>query len=546
MEKLTEIKGHFVDIRGREIYPAAIAIESGRIAAVRRIPEAGVPQEYILPGFVDAHIHIESSMLTPYQFARKALCHGTVATISDPHEIGNVMGLEGVQYMIDDARDAELKFHFGAPSCVPATGFETSGSVIDSSDIATLMASDDICYLAEVMNYPGVLARDPEVMAKIAAAHAVGKPVDGHAPGLMGEDARQYIAAGISTDHECYTIEEALDKIKFGMKILIREGSAAKNFEALHPLIASHPKELMFCSDDKHPDDLLVGHIDELVRRALGLGYDLFDVLAIACMHPVEHYGMKVGQLRPGDPADFIVVDHPDSFQVKRTVIDGKVVATAEASFLEPKAAVIVNQFSTSRKQESEFVISGDGKAFPVIRALDGQLITEWVELNLPSEGGNIQSDPAQDALKIAVVNRYRDAPVSVGFIQNFGLKSGAIASTVGHDSHNIIAVGVDDTAICRAVNLLIENKGGLSAIDGGEEMLIPLPIAGIMSDGTADEIGKEYEAIDAFVKGMGCSLSAPYMTLSFMALLVIPKIKMSDLGLFDAEKFEFIYQPAT
>ena len=539
MENLTEIKGHLIDIAGREIYPAAIVIESGHIASVTRIAEA--PQQYILPGFVDAHIHIESSMLTPYEFARMALRHGTVATISDPHEIGNVLGLEGVQYMIDNGRDAHLKFHFGAPSCVPATAFETSGATIDAADIAELMASDDIWYLAEVMNYPGVLAGDPEVMAKIKAAQDVGKPVDGHAPGLMGEDARRYIAAGISTDHECFTLPEALDKLKYGMKILIREGSAAKNFEALHPLIASHPGELMFCSDDKHPDDLVVGHIDELVRRALGEGYDLFDVLAIACIHPVKHYQMDVGLLQPGDPADFIVVDHPESFRVQQTVIGGSIVATAEQSFLGPKEARIVNHFSTSLMEEEDFAIQGDGKAVPVIQALDGQLITERVDLDLPSLGGIVQSDPGQDVLKIAVINRYHDAPVAIGFIQNFGLKTGAIASTVAHDSHNLIAIGVDDASICRAVNLLIENKGGLSAIDGNDELLIPLPIAGIMSDGTAEEIGKEYDEIDARVKGMGCGLKAPYMTLSFMALLVIPKIKMSDKGLFDAEKFEFI-----
>lgn len=528
-----------IDIAEREIYPAAIVIESGHIASVTRIAEA--PQQYILPGFVDAHIHIESSMLTPYEFARMALRHGTVATISDPHEIGNVLGLEGVQYMIDNGRDAHLKFHFGAPSCVPATAFETSGATIDAADIAELMSSDDIWYLAEVMNYPGVLAGDPEVMAKIKAAHDVGKPVDGHAPGLMGEDARKYIAAGITTDHECFTLPEALDKLKYGMKILIREGSAAKNFEALHPLIASHPGELMFCSDDKHPDDLVVGHIDELVRRALGEGYDLFDVLSIACIHPVKHYQMDVGLLQPGDPADFIVVDHPESFRVQQTVIGGSIVATAEKSFLGPKEARIVNHFSTSLMEEADFAIQGDGKAVPVIRALDGQLITERVDLDLPTVGGIVQSDPGQDVLKIAVINRYHDAPVAIGFIQNFGLKTGAIASTVAHDSHNLIAVGVDDASICRAVNLLINNKGGLSAIDGNDELLIPLPIAGIMSDGTAEDIGREYDEIDTRVKGMGCGLKAPYMTLSFMALLVIPKIKMSDKGLFDAEKFEFI-----
>lgn len=542
MEKITEISGHFIDIRAREIYPASISISEGKILKVERIAEA--PQQYILPGFVDAHIHIESSMLTPYEFARIALRHGTVATISDPHEIGNILGLEGVQYMIDNGRDAHLKFHFGAPSCVPATAFETSGATIDAADIKELMASDDIWYLAEVMNYPGVLNKDPEVMAKIEAAHAVGKPVDGHAPGLRGELARQYIEAGISTDHECFTHAEALDKLGFGMKILIREGSAAKNFEALHPLIKSHPTELMFCSDDKHPDDLLVGHIDDLVRRSLAHGHDLFDVLAIACIHPVEHYKMDVGLLQPGDSADFIVIDNPESFRVQQTIIGGVVVANAQESFLGPKVHPIVNQFSTNQKSSSDFSIQGTGESIPVIQALDGQLITERIDLALPVVDGLIQTDPTQDVLKIAVVNRYHDAPVAVGFIRNFGLRAGAIASTVAHDSHNLIAVGADDESICRAVNLLIDSKGGLSAVRDQEDHVIPLPIAGIMSDGTGEEIGKAYEQIDAFAKGLGCGLRAPFMTLSFMALLVIPKIKISDLGLFDAESFQFLYKP--
>ena len=483
-------------------------------------------------------------MLTPYEFSRLALRHGTVATISDPHEIANILGVPGVEYMIANAALTPLKFHFGAPSCVPATSFETSGATIDATQIAELMASDDIWYLAEVMNYPGVLAKDPEVMAKIAAAQAVGKPVDGHAPGLRGEAAGRYIAAGISTDHECFTLEEALDKLGFGMKILIREGSAAKNFEALHPLIGTHPAELMFCSDDKHPDDLLVSHLDALVRRSLTLGYDLFDVLAIACIHPVEHYGMEVGLLQPGDPADFIVVDHPDTMQVQKTVIAGECVYDGKETFLSSRSHPTPNNFSTSRKSPADFRVAGDGKDFPVIQALDGQLITNRVNVDLPVEDGALQSDPGQDALKIAVINRYQEAPVAVGFIRGYGLQGGALASTVAHDSHNLIVVGVDDESICRAVNLLVDCKGGLSAVNGTEEHVIPLPIAGIMSDKSGEKIGKAYEEIDAFVRAMGCGLKAPYMTLSFMALLVIPSIKMSDKGLFDAEAFQFIYQP--
>ncbi|MCL4110639.1 UNVERIFIED_CONTAM: hypothetical protein GTU68_057260 [Idotea baltica] len=480
-------------------------------------------------------------MLVPYEFARIALRHGTVATISDPHEIANVLGLEGVEYMIQNGKHVPLKFHFGAPSCVPATAFETAGATINAEDITTLLASDDIWYLAEMMNYPGVLFEDPEVMAKIAAAHKIGKPVDGHAPGLRGDDAKKYIAAGISTDHECFTLEEAQDKLGFGMKILIREGSAAKNFKALHPLIADHHENLMFCSDDKHPDDLLVGHINELVVRALKLGYDLFDVLTIACINPVHHYKMEVGLLQVGDAADFIVVNSPEEMQVLKTVIGGQVVAESGTSCLAARKHRIVNQFEATPKKPLDFIVRGDGKSVDVIRALDGQLITEKAVLDLPVESGMVQTDLSQDTLKIAVVNRYHDAPVATGFIQNYGLRQGAIASTVAHDSHNIIVVGVDDVSISRAVNLLVECKGGLSAVAGEREEVIPLPVAGLMSDGSGEEIGRAYETIDAFVKGLGCGLRAPFMTLSFMALLVIPKIKMSDLGLFDAESFQFL-----
>jgi len=539
LETLDQIEGQFIDIPNRRIYPARISVKEGFIASIEELAEA--PSHHILPGFIDSHIHIESSMLVPYEFARIALRHGTVATISDPHEIANVLGLEGIEYMIQNGKHVPLKFHFGAPSCVPATAFETAGATIDAKDIKTLLASDDIWYLAEMMNYPGVLSQDPEVMAKIEAAHEIGKPVDGHAPGLKGEAAEQYIAAGISTDHECFTLEEALDKLKFGMKILIREGSAAKNFDALHPLIADHAEHLMFCSDDKHPDDLLIGHINELVVRALKLGYDLFDVLTMACINPVNHYKMEVGLMREGDAADFIVVDNPDEMKVLQTVIGGQLVAKEGRSCLSARKHKIVNQFETDPKSPSDFQVYGDGKAVEIIRALDGQLITEKLILDLPVTDGLVQADPSQDVLKIAVVNRYRNAPVATGFIQNYGLHRGAIASTVAHDSHNIIVVGADDESITRAVNLLVACKGGLSAVADDREEVIPLPVAGLMSDGSGEEIGHAYEGIDAFVKGLGCGLRAPFMTLSFMALLVIPKIKMSDLGLFDAESFQFI-----
>jgi adenine deaminase len=534
-----KIAGNIIDIPNRRIFKGEITIENERIINIRAVENA--PDHYILPGFIDAHIHIESSMLVPYEFAKIALAHGTVATISDPHEIANVLGIEGVYYMIENAKEAKLKFHFGAPSCVPATSFETAGATIDAEGVKTLLENDAIFYLSEMMNYPGVLFNDKEVMQKIAYAKAIGKPIDGHAPGLRGETAKTYISAGISTDHECFTLEEALDKLGFGMKILIREGSAAKNYEALHPLISQYADKLMFCSDDKHPDNLLVGHINELVTRSLINGYDLFDVLQMACINPIEHYDMKVGYLREGDLADFIVVNNLKEFKVLQTYINGEKVAENGQVFLEKKTHSIVNNFNIQPKQVSDFQYFGNGANIPIINALDGQLITEKSFADLPTSNGQILPDLQNDLLKICVVNRYREAPVAIGFIKNFNLKNGAIASTVGHDSHNIIAVGTSDEQICRAVNLLIAQKGGLSAVAEKEEKVIALPIAGLMSDLSCLEIGTAYAAIDAMVKTMGCTLHAPYMTLSFMALLVIPKIKMSDLGLFDAEKFEFL-----
>ena len=535
------ISGKIIDIFGKTIFKGSVHWANGKITAIRE--EKDVPDQTILPGFIDAHIHIESSMLTPYEFARIALTHGTVATVSDPHEIANVCGTAGVYYMLDDARDARLKFFFGAPSCVPATSFETSGAVIDSGSIEMLLRDERIFYLAEMMNYPGVLNGDPEVLKKITHAKKMDKRIDGHAPGLRGEEAARYIAAGISTDHECVTREEALDKISHGMKILIREGSAAKNFEALYLLINEYPNNVMLCSDDKHPDDLMEGHIDALVRRALNDGMDLYNVLRAACINPVLHYNLPVGLLRPGDPADFIVVDSEESFRVKQTYINGERVAEDGRCVLPSKKHPAINQFHAAEKNITDFILPADGKDIRVIEALDGQLITREIPVNSNtlSKNGNLNSNVSQDVLKISVVNRYASAPPAMAFIKNFGLQRGAIAGTVAHDSHNIIAVGVTDEDICNAVNLLIRNKGGLCVIDGVQEMLLPLPIAGLMSDQDCTTAGLAYSALDKKAKELGCRLRAPFMTLSFMALLVIPSLKLSDKGLFDVNRFRFV-----
>jgi adenine deaminase len=540
MQAAYSVSGRIIDIHNKEIFEGTVQVENGRISKIVR--EATTATNYILPGFVDAHVHVESSMLVPSEFARLAVVHGTIATISDPHEIGNVLGVKGVEYMIENGKKTPFKFYFGAPSCVPATPFETAGAEITAADIEELFKRDEIVYLAEMMNWPGVLHRDPVVMEKIELAKKYGKAVDGHAPGLMGEQAKLYASAGITTDHECFTAEEALDKLAVGMKILIREGSAAKNFEALIPLLPEHYQNIMFCSDDKHPDNLVEGHINLLVKRALAKGNDLFNVLQAACVNPVEHYKMKVGLLRENDPADFIVVDNLDNFNVLATYINGEIVAQIGKSNIAFTESETINNFNTSPKTIDQFRIpAADAHKIRVIEAFDGQLITKEGIVAPKVENGFIVSDVASDVLKITVVNRYQEAEPAVAFIKNIGLKQGAIASSVGHDSHNIIAVGVDDESIVRAVNLIINAKGGVSAVAGEKEQLLPLPVAGIMSAEDGYKVAEAYSTIDKMSKDMGSNLASPFMTLSFMALLVIPSLKLSDKGLFNGDTFSFV-----
>lgn len=541
---LFSIAGNLVDIHTERIYPADLIIENGKIKSIRETHDSKLAtHDYILPGFIDAHVHIESSMLVPSEFARLAVVHGTVATVSDPHEIANVCGMEGVEFMIKNGKAVPFKFHFGAPSCVPATIFETAGASLDSNDVKKLLISKDIHYLSEMMNFPGVLNEDEEVMKKIDAAHRLLKPVDGHAPGLRGDDAKKYIAAGITTDHECFTREEALDKLQNGMKIIIREGSAAKNFEALISLLNDYPNQMMFCSDDKHPDSLVRGHINQLCSRAIAKRINLFKVLRAACINPVLHYKMNVGILREGDAADFIIVKDLVNFEVTQTYIDGNVVAENGHTKIESVKPLPINNFSCSKKSSKDFEVKyKDYRPGTIaIEALDGQLITNKASFMPMRENGNIVSDAQQDILKIVAVNRYRDAPVSKAFIKNFGLKSGALASSVAHDSHNVVAVGTTDESICEAVNMVIENKGGVSFVTDDSQLIVPLPVAGLMSTDDGYKIAAQYSHIDKAVKQAGCTLSAPFMTLSFMALLVIPHLKLSDLGLFDGDKFELI-----
>lgn len=541
------LQGHIVDIEAKNIFWGEVVIAGGKIVSVYPLTEEKEKPSatnYILPGFIDSHVHIESSMLVPSEFAKLAVVHGTVATISDPHEIANVCGMEGVEYMIANGKTVPFKFHFGAPSCVPATIFETAGAALYAEDVDRLLQKDDIFYLSEMMNFPGVLFGDEEVYKKIASAKKYGKPVDGHAPGLRGDDARKYIAAGISTDHECFTAEEALDKLQAGMKIMIREGSAAKNFEALVDLMHEHYAMMMFCSDDKHPDSLAEGHINQLCARAVAKGVDVFKVLQAACINPVQHYNMRSGLLQPGDAADLIIVEDLVNFKVVKTYINGELVAANGRSLISSPAAELLNNFDCGEKDITAFqfpVADFNGPVY-AIEALDGQLITNKITCEPIIQDGFYASDTAHDILKIVVVNRYTHVPVAKSFIKNFGLKQGAIASSVAHDSHNIVAVGVDDASICKAVNLVIKERGGVSAVSNQQQMVLGLPVAGLMSNDDGYKVADAYTTIDKMVKeDLGSTLLAPFMTLSFMALLVIPHIKLSDKGLFDGDDFKFI-----
>ena len=536
------VKGNIVDLHRGRVFSGEIYLESERI--VRIEPREETLDRFVVPGFVDAHIHIESSLLAPAEFARAASVHGTVATVSDPHEIANVLGLEGVDYMIRESRRAGLKIFYGAPSCVPATTFESAGAVLDAAAVAELLARPEILFLSEVMNFPGVLNGDPDLLAKIAAAKKLGKPVDGHAPQLRNPRAAAYAAAGISTDHECTSLAEALDKIAAGMKILIREGSAARNYAALEPLLFSHPDHCMFCSDDLHPDTLALGHINLLVRRAVAAGLPALTALRVACLNPVEHYRLPVGLLREGDPADFLVVEDLRDFRVLETWVGGRRIARKGESLLPYEIPPLLNRFAAAPVAPSALRIPCAKAAVPVevIAVQEGQLVTGRETHEMRARSGGLVSDTGRDLLKIAVLNRYHPSVrPALGFITHFGLKRGAIASSIAHDSHNIIAVGVSDDAISRAINLIVSHRGGVCAVSDDNECILPLPIAGLMSEREAPVAAAGYAAVEQFARDLGSPLAAPLMTLSFMALLVIPELKLSDQGLFDGVNFRFV-----
>ena len=532
-----QVSGQIVDVVNSRIFKGTVFVENCKIVNV--IEEENDSDQLIMPGFVDSHIHIESSLLVPTEFARLAVVHGTVATVSDPHEIANVLGIEGVKYMIATGKMSPLKFYFGAPSCVPATSFETAGAVLDSKAVDELLSMDDIKYLGEMMNYPGVIFNDNEVVEKINSAKRHNKPVDGHAPLLSGDDLVKYCNTGITTDHECSSLHEAREKIALGMTMQIREGSAAKNFDALIPLIEESPENIMFCSDDMHPHELVNGHINRLVKKSISLGYNILDILKTATMTPIKHYNLEVGLLQKNDPADFIVVDNFIDFNILKTYIDGKLVAENNKSLIEETEIDAINNFKTENVDIDDFKVYDEGKNVKIINVISGELLTEKSIGRPKSVNDNLVSDVENDILKIAVVNRYEKKKIALGFIKNFGLKKGAIASSVAHDSHNIVVVGCSDEEMANAANMIINAKGGLVAWCHEKNICIPLPVAGLMTNADGHKIAADYQALVSLSKEFGSTLSDPFMTLGFMSLLVIPKLKLSDKGLFDCEKFE-------
>jgi adenine deaminase len=540
MEKrFKNISGNIVDLIKKTIFPGTLEISDGRIVNI--IKDSHPYNTFIIPGFVDSHIHIESSLLIPSCFAQIAVTHGTTATVSDPHEIANVMGMEGIWFMIDNSKTVPLKFYFGAPSCVPATPFETSGAILNAEDVHHILAHKDIYGLSEMMNVQGVINRQPDIISRIHSAHELGKPVDGHAPALRGSVLKKYSELGISTDHECIDCDEAEEKIACGMKILIREGSAARNFDSLFPLVNKFPEHCMFCTDDLHPDDLIKGHINSLVKRAIKGGADIVNVLRCASVNPVIHYGLDVGLLQEGDSADFLEVDDLENLNIIRTWINGQIVADEKRALFPLSEVKPVNNFSVKKKSRFSFFFHNTNEKIDIIEVYDGQLITHWLHEVPKVSHNNVISDVSRDILKIAVINRYQDAPPALGFVKNFGLKRGALASSVAHDSHNIVAVAVTDDDLCRAVNLIIEHKGGLALIDGKNEKILPLPIAGIMTADVPQQVADKYAELNEHAKMLGSHLRAPFMTLSFMSLIVIPSLKLSDKGLFDVNKWTFV-----
>jgi adenine deaminase len=541
MKKENIVVGVIYDPISRVLIPGKILIEKGKIGKIER--DDCIKGPIILPGFVDSHIHIESSMLLPVEFSRIAKRHGTIAVVADPHEIANVAGVEGIDFMINNSKDAEIQFYFGAPSCVPASPFDDCYKVIDSVEIEKMLIRDDIYFLGEMMNFPGVINSDQDVISKIEAAKRYGKQVDGHAPGLKAESLSKYIRAGITTDHECFTLEEAEEKISKGMKVLIREGSAAKNFNTLNPLVNKNPEVTMVCTDDCHPEDLIEGHINNLVKKSLAIGYNIFDIIQVVSVNPIKHYRLDLGLLQVGDSADFIVVDNLVDLRILASYVKGVNILENEKTDSHETKKYNLEYVFTKKIDVGDLKLAPRTNKLKAIDVIEGELVTKEIVYNIKTQNQSVISDIENDILKIVVVNRYKEKEVFVGFIKGFGLKKGAIAESIAHDSHHIIAVGVDDRSIFKVLEYVINQKGGLCYFDDSDIWGLPLPIYGLISDEPAEIVAKKYKGINAKVAKDGCLLKAPFMTLSFMALSVIPNLKITPKGLFDVNRFKFIDQ---
>lgn len=559
-----------LDVITDSIYPARISVEGGFFKEIVPIvinddSELDIPG-IILPGFIDSHIHIESTMLTPAQFAKLAVRFGTTSVVCDPHEIANVAGTDGIDFMIENSKSVPFNFYFSIPSCVPATCFETSGAILDSETIGELLKKDEAVALGEMMNFPGVINGDGEVLAKLEKAKELGKPIDGHAPLLSGKDLDKYIAEHISTDHECSNFAEAIEKKEKGMKIMVREGSSAKNMEALfdfsdrldywknHESFGKMPNEVLekrihlpifdfIVSDDKHTTDLIKGHLNESIKKAIDLEISPISAIEMVTVNPSTHYNLNTGVIVKGMQADYVVVDNLNDLNILKTYVAGKCVFDGENVLFDVEETEFKNTFDVSKKESEDFEISCDEPSADVnvIRCFNGELITEAESATLETKNGFVQPDLEEDILKIAVVERYGGNSIANGFITGFNLKKGAIASSVAHDSHNIVVVGTNSEDMANAVNCLIDNEGGFAIVDGDFEDSLALPIAGLMTNEDSHEVAEKLEKLHKTAADFGCKLDSPFMTMSFMALLVIPAIKISDKGLFDCINFEFI-----
>ena len=565
-----QFTSYILDVLTDSVYPARITIEDGifkEIVPIQVGEETEIDVEgLMLPGFIDSHIHIESSMMTPAQFAKVAVRHGTTAVVCDPHEIANVHGIDGVEFMIENASTVPFNFYFAAPSCVPATSFETSGAVLDSDDIEYLLQKPEVVALAEMMNFPGVIGADEEVLEKLRIARKYNKPIDGHAPLVSGKELDKYIEQGIVTDHECSNFLEAIEKKQKGMKIMVRDGSSAKDMDALFDFsqrieffknqdsFGIIPTEVLsrrlhspifdfIVSDDKNPRDLVNGHLNESVKKAVDLGVDLIKAIEMVTINPAAHYGLDGGSIVTGSKADFIIVDNLDDLNVLKTYISGECVFDGENVLFDVEDVEVIDSMNVDKKSPEDFNVyfDGDECEVNVIQCFDGELLTKKTTARLITENGIVQPDIFEDILKIAVVERHGSNNVANAFIKGFGLKKGAIAASIAHDSHNIVAIGYSPKRMAEAVNKVIENKGGIAVVSEDFADSLSLPIAGLMSNQDGIAIAKKLRILQKMAFALGCELTAPFMTMAFMSLLVIPSIKLSDKGLFDGDSFEFI-----